>query len=44
MTTSVRRPALEAEVALIERIRAGIVGEGEILDRPYGPRRITYAG
>lgn len=29
--------------ALIERIRAGIIGEGEILDGPYGPRRITYA-
>jgi selenocysteine lyase/cysteine desulfurase len=29
--------------ALIERIRAGIIGEGELLDGPYGPRRITYA-
>jgi selenocysteine lyase/cysteine desulfurase len=29
--------------ALIERIRAGIIGEGQILDGPYGPRRITYA-
>jgi selenocysteine lyase/cysteine desulfurase len=31
------------ETALIERIRAGIIGEGEVLDGPYGPRRITYA-
>ncbi|GAB1692803.1 aminotransferase class V-fold PLP-dependent enzyme [Krasilnikovia sp. M28-CT-15] len=28
---------------LIQRIRAGIIGEGQILDGPYGPRRITYA-
>lgn len=28
---------------LVERIRQGIVGEGELLDGPYGPRRITYA-
>ena len=43
MTTSTTRPETEAGVALIERIRAGIIGEGEILDGPYGPRRITYA-
>ena len=30
-------------VPLVERIRAGIIGEGEVLDGPYGPRRITYA-
>lgn len=34
------RPVSEA---LIERIRTGIIGEGELLDGPYGPRRITYA-
>ncbi|WP_458682711.1 hypothetical protein [Prescottella equi] len=28
---------------LLERIRRGIMGEGEILDGPYGRRRITYA-
>lgn len=28
---------------LIERIRQGILGEGEVLGGPYGPRRITYA-
>jgi selenocysteine lyase/cysteine desulfurase len=28
---------------LLERIRNGIIGEGEVLDGPYGPRRITYA-
>ncbi|HSI93532.1 MAG TPA: hypothetical protein VK925_08525, partial [Jiangellaceae bacterium] len=29
--------------ALLERVRAGIIGEDEVLDGPYGPRRITYA-
>jgi selenocysteine lyase/cysteine desulfurase len=29
--------------ALLERIRAGIIGEDEVLDGPYGARRITYA-
>ena len=30
-------------VALVERIRSAIIGEGEVVDGPYGPRRITYA-
>jgi len=28
---------------LVERIRRGIIGEGELLDGPFGPRRVTYA-
>ncbi len=28
---------------LLERIRDGILGEGDVLDGPYGRRRITYA-
>ncbi|MFI7208798.1 aminotransferase class V-fold PLP-dependent enzyme [Micromonospora aurantiaca] len=28
---------------LLARIREGIIGEGAVLDCPYGPRRITYA-
>ncbi len=28
---------------LLERVRAGIIGDGEVLDGPYAPRRITYA-
>jgi selenocysteine lyase/cysteine desulfurase len=28
---------------LLERIRAGIIGDDEVLDGPYGRRRITYA-
>ncbi|MEU3979160.1 aminotransferase class V-fold PLP-dependent enzyme [Streptomyces sp. NPDC026672] len=27
----------------LERIRRGIIGEGELVDGPYGPRRVTYA-
>jgi hypothetical protein len=30
-------------VALVGRIRAGLIGEGEVLEGPYGPRRVTYA-
>jgi len=29
--------------ALIERIRRGVIGDGAVLDGPYGQRRITYA-
>ena len=29
--------------SLVDRIRNGIIGEGEVLDGPYGSRRITYA-
>ncbi|MEV4708526.1 aminotransferase class V-fold PLP-dependent enzyme [Actinoplanes sp. NPDC049316] len=43
MTPSGGRPETGTGAALIERIRAGIIGEGQILDGPYGPRRITYA-
>ena len=44
MTASmVRPPASQPAAALVDRIRAGIIGEGEVLDGPYGPRRITYA-
>lgn len=28
---------------LTERIRAGLIGEGDVLPGPYGPRRLTYA-
>jgi selenocysteine lyase/cysteine desulfurase len=28
---------------LIERIRASVIGDGEVMDGPYGPRRIIYA-
>jgi selenocysteine lyase/cysteine desulfurase len=28
---------------LVERIQRGIIGEGELMDGPFGPRRVTYA-
>ena len=27
---------------LVERIRRGIIGDGEVMDGPFGPRRVTY--
>ncbi len=29
--------------ALLEHIRASVIGDDEVVDMPYGPRRITYA-
>ena len=29
--------------ALVERVRRAVVGDGQVLAGPYGPRRITYA-
>ena len=29
--------------ALLETIRCSVIGDSEVLDGPYGPRRITYA-
>ncbi len=39
------RPASRHEQGseLAERIRRGIIGEGELMDGPFGPRRVTYA-
>ncbi|GIE49071.1 aminotransferase [Amorphoplanes nipponensis] len=31
------------ETTLLDRIRRGLIGAGEVLDGPYGPRRLTYA-
>ncbi len=31
------------EPPLLERIRAGVIGDDQISDGPYGPRRVTYA-
>jgi selenocysteine lyase/cysteine desulfurase len=30
-------------MGMLERIRDGLVGDGQVLDGPFGPRRITYA-
>lgn len=29
--------------ALLDRIRAGVIGDDQVMDGPYGPRRVTYA-
>jgi selenocysteine lyase/cysteine desulfurase len=41
-------PAYDAGVtlprsALLDRIRAGVIGDDTMMDGPYGPRRVTYA-
>jgi selenocysteine lyase/cysteine desulfurase len=33
----------DSQLDMLDRIRRGLVGEGEVLDGPYGPRRVTYA-
>ena len=33
----------ESEPGLLERIRAGIIGDDEVIDGPFGPRRLIYA-
>jgi selenocysteine lyase/cysteine desulfurase len=42
-TVTAHAPAARSARPLLERIRDGVIGEGEVLDGPYGPRRITYA-
>ena len=36
-------PAAVPTSPLVERVRRGIIGEGELMDGPFGPRRVTYA-
>jgi selenocysteine lyase/cysteine desulfurase len=48
MVTAEQMPAgpHSAEIVtspLVERIRRGIIGEDELMDGPFGPRRVTYA-
>ncbi|HEY7173282.1 MAG TPA: aminotransferase class V-fold PLP-dependent enzyme [Micromonosporaceae bacterium] len=39
-----RESTREAAVdELLARIRRGVIGDGDVLDGPYGPRRLTYA-
>jgi selenocysteine lyase/cysteine desulfurase len=33
----------ELRFALLDRIRAGVIGEDRVIEGPFGPRRITYA-
>lgn len=39
MTDSISQESLQ----LIDTIRTSIIGNGEVLDGPFGPRRVTYA-
>ena len=32
-----------ASTALLERIRAAVIGDDQVMQGPYGPRRVTYA-
>jgi selenocysteine lyase/cysteine desulfurase len=36
-------PAAAFETPLLCRIRAGVIGDDQVLPGPYGPRRVTYA-
>ena len=37
------KPADLPDSPLLARIRAGVIGDDEVLPGPFGPRRITYA-
>src|SRR3954468_19538204 len=45
MTSTVARthPRTAPTSPLLERIRRGVIGDDEVMDGPYGPRRVTYA-
>ncbi|HJP80689.1 MAG TPA: aminotransferase class V-fold PLP-dependent enzyme [Pseudonocardiaceae bacterium] len=44
MSTAIEPARPAASISpLIERIRRGLIGDGEAMDGPYGTRRITYA-
>jgi selenocysteine lyase/cysteine desulfurase len=36
-------PMSESKDRLLQNIRAAIIGQNEVLEGPYGPRRLTYA-
>ncbi len=36
-------PREPANSALLTRIRDSVIGDGQVMDGPYGPRRVTYA-
>ena len=43
MNTAVEDAPARGADDLVDRIRAGLIGEGDLLPGPYGPRRLTYA-
>ena len=36
-------PSTLAAPALLDRIRSGLIGDDEVLDEPFGPKRIVHA-
>ena len=36
-------PEVEDRSALLARIRDGVIGDDQVMQTPYGPRRVTYA-
>ncbi|MFI7680167.1 aminotransferase class V-fold PLP-dependent enzyme [Actinophytocola sp. NPDC049390] len=36
-------PERVTQTSMLDRVRQGLIGDGEVLDGPYGPRRIVYA-
>lgn len=43
MTLDIFRQSLGAEATLISRLRDGLIGEGVMIDGPYGPKPLLYA-
>jgi selenocysteine lyase/cysteine desulfurase len=44
VSRQLKTPSADAPAsALLERVRAGLIGDDEVLDGPFGPRRVVYA-
>ena len=43
MSTAIEEAPARGADDPVDRIRTGLVGEGDLLPGPYGPRRLTYA-
>ncbi len=41
--TCVTHVCTDASQALLARIRASVIGDDQVMEGPYGPRRVTYA-
>lgn len=41
--TCVTHVCTDASKALLQRIRASVIGDDQVMEGPYGPRRVTYA-
>ncbi|MGW6277079.1 aminotransferase class V-fold PLP-dependent enzyme [Kribbella sp. NPDC055071] len=43
MTSQVERAEMPPDTPLLQRIRASVIGDDQVMPGPYGPRRVTYA-